>query len=162
MWIMMSTKFLLLLTCLSLLVLNAILFRPAVPGAEAAPVTEQQVFSSPINAACVQVAPSECKLHFDPFTIQISPGATLEAFQLQANDKILYDFRTDLSNPPMGSYSPSLVKLGYAATCGKTYTVNLLARDSGDPGFLNIGQAENIVCPQGTYDLHLPVMLKRP
>lgn len=158
----MSTKSLLLLACLILLVLGAILFRPAVPGAEAAPVIDLQVFSSPINAACIQITPSECKLHFDPFTIQISPGARLEAFQLQANGKLLYDFRTDLSNPPLGSYTPSLVKLDYAATCGKTYTVNLLARDSGDSGFLNAGQAENIVCPQGIYDLHLPVMLKKP
>jgi hypothetical protein len=160
MWIQMSNKLLLLLTCLSLLALSAILFRTGVPGAEAAPVTELQVFASPINAACVQATPSECKLHLDPFTIQLSPGASLEAFQLTANGKILYDFRTDLSNPPKGSYTPSLVKLDFAATCGRTYTVNLLARDSGDPGFLNAGQAENIVCPQGTYELHLPVMLK--
>ena len=47
----------------------------------------------------------------------------------------------------------------FAATCGQTYTVNLLARDTGDPAFLNAGQAENITCPAATYTLFLPTVL---
>jgi hypothetical protein len=122
-----------------------------------------QVFASPINAACVLVTPNLCRLHVDPFTIQVATGQHLVAFQLQANNHLLYDFRTDVSNPP-GTYSPSGVKLDFAASCGQTYTVNLLARDSGDTSFLNAGLAQGIACPQtlqgssGSNPIYLPII----
>lgn len=122
------------------------------------PPLAPQAFASPINAACVQVTASVCKLHVDPFTLQIAPGQSLTAFQLRANGSPLYDFRTDVSNPPTSSYAPSLVRRDFAAHCGQTYTVNLLARDSGDSSFLNVGQAENITCPVGTYFQYLPLV----
>jgi hypothetical protein len=128
--------------------------RPANAGLPAMP----DVFASPINAGCVQVAPSACKLHVDPFTIQVSSGQRLAAFQLQANGQLLYDYRTDVSNPPLGNFTPSPVRLDFAATCGHTYTVNLLARDTGDSSFLNAGQAEDIACPVGTFTHYLPVI----
>jgi hypothetical protein len=118
---------------------------PVSHGIAAAP----QVFSSPINASCIQVGPSECKLHVDPFTINVLPGQRLEAFQLLANSSPIYDFRTDISNPPSGNYSPSAVRLEFAAACGATYTINLLARDSGDTNFLNAGQVQDVICPVG-------------
>jgi hypothetical protein len=121
---------------------------PAVPG----------VLASPLHAACVRVEPSVCKLHVDPYTIQVAPGQRLLAFQLRANGSLLYDYRTDVSNPPSGSFSPSLVQLDFAATCGITYTVNLLARDTGDSALLNAGQAEGIACPVGAYDTFMPAV----
>jgi hypothetical protein len=106
------------------------------------------------------VAASVCKLHVDPFTIQVATGQRLVAFQLRANGQVLYDYRTDVSNPPLGNFAPSPVRLDFAATCGRTYTVNLLARDTSDTAFLNAGQAENIVCPLGTHSLYLPVVFR--
>lgn len=156
----MRTRLLLLLIFVFLMNLGA-----APPLALSPPVlapAAPQVFASPINAACFQVTPSVCKLHVDPFTIQIESSKSLAAFQLRANGSLLYDFRTDVSNPPSGNYTPSLVKLDFAAACGTTYTVNLLARDSGDPGFLNAGQAENIACPPATYIISLPVVVRQP
>jgi hypothetical protein len=144
---------------LLILVMLGLYSSGAVRQPEAAEATPA-VFSSPINAACVKVTATVCKLHVDPFTIQIAPGNRLSAFQLRANNSLLYDFRTDVSNPPIGSYSPSLVKLDFAAACGATYTVNLLARDSGDANFLNAGQVEGIVCPVGTYTINLPLITR--
>jgi hypothetical protein len=118
------------------------------------------VLSSPINAGCGQVAPTMCKLHVDPFTIRVGTNQRLVAFQLRANDRLLYDFSTDVSNPPMGNFTPSTVRLGFAASCGTAYTINLLARDTGDDGFLSAGMAENIVCPAGIYTTYLPVILR--
>jgi hypothetical protein len=86
----------------------------------------------------------------DPFTVNIVPGRRLVALRLQANGKTIYDFRTDVSNPPPSSgstYSPSVVMQDFAAVCGETYTVNILGQDSGDPSFLNMGQFEEVVCP---------------
>jgi hypothetical protein len=124
------------------------------PPAPAAP----DVFASPINAGCVHVTPSTCRLHVDPFTIAVASGQHLVAFQLRANGALLYDFRTDVSNPPTGNYTPTLPKKDFAARCGSTYTVNLQARDLGDAGFLNTGQAQNIVCPVGTFTSYLPTI----
>lgn len=155
----MRTRLLLLTLLLGVLGLSAGSSPALAPGATA--WAEPLVFASPINAGCVQLTPSVCKLHVDPFTIQTGSGQRLAAFQLRANGQLLYDFRTDVSNPPLGNYTASAVRLDFAATCGQTYTVNLLARDSGDASFLNAGQVENISCPLGTYTLALPVVARR-
>jgi hypothetical protein len=153
----MRKPHLLLLVFLALYSLGSKPQFPTSPGvAEAAPA----IFSSPINAACIRVSPTVCKLHVDPFMIQIAPGNQLAAFQLKANNSLLYDFRTDVSNPPSGDYTPSSVKLDFAASCGTTYTINLLARDSGDTDFLNAGQVEEISCPVGSYTIMLPLMVR--
>jgi hypothetical protein len=132
----------------------------AVPaaGAAAAGAGEPAVFASPINAGCVQVTPQICRLHVDPFTIAVAPSQRLGAFQLRANGELLYDFRTDVSNPPVGNYTPSSIALDFAAVCGRIYTINLLARDSGDTNFLNAGQDENVTCPVGSYPAYLPIL----
>jgi hypothetical protein len=113
-------------------------------------ITSPDVFSSPINGGCYIAGPDECRLHVDPFTVNIAPGARLVALQLQANGVTIYDFRTDISNPPPASgttYSPSLVMQDFAAVCGETYTMNILGRDSADANFLNMGQTATFTCP---------------
>lgn len=119
------------------------LLRAGAPPVHAAP----QVFVSPINGGCYIAAANVCKMHLDPFTINISPGVRLKQFTLYANGDPLYDFRTDVSNPPQGNYSPSLVSQDFAARCGVTYTVNIVGQDSSDANPLNMGQIEGIVCP---------------
>lgn len=115
------------------------------PKAVAAP----EVFSSPINGGCYIVAPNVCRIHIDPFTINIntSAGAKLVKFTMYANGNPMYDFRTDVSNPPFTNYSPSLVTQDFAAQCGVSYIVNIVGQDSGDANPLNMGQTAEFTCP---------------
>jgi hypothetical protein len=117
-------------------------------GAQTA-IAGPEGFASPINAGCYIAAEDVCKIHVYPFTININDGAgaKLEFFTLYANGKPIYDFRVDASNPPATDYSPSPVALDFAATCGVTYTVNLIAKDTTDANPLNYGQAQEIACP---------------
>jgi hypothetical protein len=113
---------------------------------EAAPL----VFASPINGGCYIAAPNQCYLHVDPFNINIASGKKLVSFQLQSNGVPVYDFRTDVSNPPPASgmtYSPSLVMQDFAAVCGRTYTINVVGKDSGDTNSLNMGLTGAFTCP---------------
>jgi hypothetical protein len=120
------------------------------------------IFSSPIQGSCYLATPTTCKLRVDPFTLNIAPGERLEAFSLQANGLTVYDFRSDVSNaPPSPYYTPSLVRRDFAAHCGESYVLNLLAMDSGDSSFLNAGQTDMIVCPEGaSFEFFLPILIR--
>ena len=119
--------------------------RASMPLAVAAP----EGYASPINGGCYIASENTCKIHIDPFVININDGAgaKLEKFTLYANGQPIYDFRTDVSNPPGVDYSPSLVALDFAARCGITYTVNMVAKDTTDLNPLNYGQTQPFVCP---------------
>ncbi len=121
------------------------LLRASTPMAVAAP----EGFASPVHGGCYIAAENVCKIHIDPFTINIDEGngARLERFTLYANGDPIYDFRPDASNPPNVDYSPSPVALDFAARCGITYTVSLVAKDSTDTNPLNYGQFMDVVCP---------------
>jgi hypothetical protein len=108
-------------------------------------------FASPINGGCYIAAPEQCRLHVDPFTININEagGARLIQFTLYANGSPIYDFRTDVSNPPSVDYAPSLVALDFAATCGESYVINMVAQDTTDANPLNYGQTATFMCPAG-------------
>lgn len=116
--------------------------------ANAAPASPSG-YASPINGGCYIAAPDVCKIHIDPFTININDGANakLEQFTLYANGKPIYDFRTDVSNPPGVDYSPSLVMEDFAAQCGESYVVNMIAKDTSDANPLNYGQTTEFTCP---------------
>jgi hypothetical protein len=105
------------------------------------------IFASPINGGCYIAATDQCRIHIDPFTIKVQPGAKLELFTLYANNNPIYDFRTDVSNPPIVDYSPSPVALDFAATCGVAYVVNMVAKDTLDVNPLNAGQTAEFICP---------------
>ena len=114
-----------------------------------------QVFASQLHGGCYLATRSICKLKVDPFTINTS--ASLVNFKLQANGHTIYDFSTDQSNPPFGNYTPSLVKGDFAAQCGQTYVMKVIAADSSAPtSYYNLGSTRSITCPQGTYDLFMP------
>jgi hypothetical protein len=121
-----------------------------VPSALAAP----NVFSGPANGGCYLDTVTTCRIQVDRWQpIVTDPGQKLLAFQLRAvpggsgTGSVLYDFRTDVSNPPVGSYLPSLVKKGFAAQCGATYSLSLRARDAGDLDFEEIGRTNTFQCP---------------
>ncbi|MFO7664383.1 MAG: hypothetical protein R6X18_17570 [Chloroflexota bacterium] len=123
---------------------------PSGPLVLAAP----HVFSGPVNGGCYLDTVTTCRLHIDNWQpIVIDPNTSLEGFQLKAYRSgapaglILYDFRTDLSNPPGNSYLPSRVKKDFAADCGTSYQLSLTAKDSGDLSFEEIGRTNDFSCP---------------
>lgn len=119
---------------------------------------ENVVYASPIHASCYLATRSTCKIQIDPFTIQKSTGPALLGFQVLANGTLLYDFKTDVSNPPILNYTPSRVKQDFAATCGTTYDIFLIAKDASDPNYYVLGGIQDVVCPPGTFDAYLPVI----
>ena len=134
---------------MAVVVLAGVAVWPGQARSEMAPAAPD-VFSSPINGGCYIAAPNDCRLHVDPFTVNIAAGQRLVSLKLQSNGVTIYDFRTDVSNPPPFSgttYSPSLVMQDFAAVCGQTYTLNILGQDSGDPNMLNMGQTAQFTCP---------------
>ena len=114
-----------------------------------APRIASAVFASPINAGCYIIAPNQCRIHIEPVTVNIAAGKRLVALKLQLNGATIYDFGTDVSNPPPSvgtTYTPSPVALDFGAVCGTTYTINILGKDTGDANFLNMGLA-SFTCP---------------
>ncbi len=142
-------KTLILLSLIVLLILIGFTavntFRPE--KAVAAP----DVFASGLNGGCYIAAPNSCKLHVDEFTINVNDGGgfKLVEFQLQANGSTIYAFKTDSQSVyrPEGDYTPSLVAQDFAATCGETYTLNLIARDEGDATLFNVATTAPFTCP---------------
>jgi hypothetical protein len=137
----------------------------AAPAVQAAP----DIFASPVHAGCYLAKADRCKIHVEPFTINIASGKKLVHFQLvtvlgrNGTQTIIYDWRPDQSNPvPVSgtTFSPSLVAKDFAATCGESYEVNLQGMDSGDANMFNLGITDQFACPVGTYTLHLPVVRK--
>lgn len=152
----MKARFIVLLAVVLIsaaLIALPVLARPAPQPAiqQADSPSAPEVYASPINAGCYIVAPNDCRIHVDPFTISLMAGSTLKNFSLQANGVEIYQFKTDASNPPngggTGKYTPSLVTQDFAAACGKTYDLFLIGQDSLDPSPLSMGAALNITCP---------------
>jgi hypothetical protein len=120
--------------------------------AQAAP----DVYASPVHGGCYIAGPSDCRLHVEPFTINLATGKKLVYFQLLAirvgsgSPQVIYDFRPDLSNPlPFSgtSVTPSLVAQDFAATCGATYSISLQGQDTGDANPYNLGLTGQFTCP---------------
>ncbi len=117
---------------------------------------EVNVFASPVHGGCYIAGPSECRVHMEPFTINIASGKKLVKFTLVAVNAatsvqtVIYDWRPDLSNPVPTSgttYTPSLVALDFAASCGASYKVALQGQDSGDTAVFNLGLTGQFTCP---------------
>ena len=111
-----------------------------------------EVFQSGVSGGCYIAAPNSCKIHVDNFTIDVDDGAgdKLVEFQLRANGGILYQFKTDLNSDfrPDGDFTPTLVTEDFAATCGETYSLELLARDEGDGDILSVvATTASFTCP---------------
>ena len=136
--------------------------KPAAQGAV-------NIYASPVQAGCYLARHDQCKIHVDPFTINIASGKKLVFFQLvtiQAGSgaqRVIYDFRTDQSNPvPFvgNTYTPSMVAKDFAATCGLGYSLSLQGQDSGDMGPFNLGLTHQFTCPAGEYYVILPIIRK--
>ena len=132
--------------------------------AVAAPVAPE-IFASPVHAGCYLAKADRCKIHVEPFTIDITAGKKLALFQLIAirvgagTQTVVYDWRPDQSNPAPAigtTYTPSLVAKDFAARCGETYEISLQGRDTGDTGMFNLGLTNQFTCPTGTFTDYLP------
>jgi len=128
------------------------------PNARLSPLASRAplIFASPVHGGCYIAAPGQCKIHVDPFTINIASGTKLVLFKLVAiqggtgAQTTIYDWRPDQSNPapPSGTtYTPSLVTQDFAATCGSSYVVSLQGRDTGDLNTFNLGLTGQFTCP---------------
>jgi hypothetical protein len=114
------------------------------------------VYASPIHGGCYIAAPGQCKIHVEPFTIDIASGQKIVSFRLVAikggtgTQTTIYDWRPDQSNAPPDSgstYTPSLVTQDFAATCGSSYEVSLQGHDTGDSNDYNLGLTGQFTCP---------------
>ena len=144
----------LVLAGLVLLVVAALMAWPVLnrqSQAKAAP----DIYASPIHGGCYIAGPSDCRLHVEPFTINLTAATKLVRFQLvtiqagTGTQTVIYDFRPDQSNPapPSGNtFTPSLVTQDFAATCGKSYMISLQGQDTGDPGPYNLGLTGRFTC----------------
>ena len=125
-------------------------------GAIALPTPALAIFASPIQAGCYVVAPGQCRIHADPFTINLASGKKLVFFQLVlvgvpgGPQTVVYSFRPDQSNPVPSSgstYTPTSVAQDFAATCGSSYQLSLQGQDTGDANAFNLGLTGTIACP---------------
>ncbi len=160
----MTRKFFLILGGVA--VWAALSLGPA-PKLQPAALAGPEIFASPVHAGCYLAKPNRCKIHVDPFTINLAAGQKLVRFQLVAiragsgAQTMIYDFRPDQSNPVPASgstYTPSLVARDFAATCSQTYAVSLQGMDTGDANMFNLGLTGQFTCPTGTYTLFMPVV----
>ena len=160
-----------LLALLGLLVVRlAVGSQPAMAAASVdVPPAAPEIFASPVHAGCYLARADRCKIHVEPFTINITSGEKLALFRLVAIrgstglQTIIYDWRPDQSNPAPASgttYTPSLVAKDFAATCGESYEISLQGRDTGDTNVLNLGLTDQFTCPTGTFRNYLPSMRK--
>jgi hypothetical protein len=130
------------------------------PVANASPT----IFASPVQAGCYLARLNQCKIHVDPFTINLATGKKLVFFSLYATrsgsaQALMYNWRPDQSNPAPAvgnTYTPSLVAKDFAATCGSSYTVSLQGQDTGDPTAFQLGISNSFTCPVGTYLDYMP------
>lgn len=123
-------------------------WRPAAPV-----VAAPNAFYGPVHGGCYLATEVSCAVHIDGWQpIVVNPGRRLVGFRLDLQNVVtgkmsmLYDFRTDVSNPP-GDYVPSVVRGDYAAACGETYAVMLSVRDSGDQDYGLTGMTNAFACP---------------
>jgi hypothetical protein len=113
------------------------------------------IFASPIHAGCYIAGPNDCRIHAEPFTINIAAASKLVQFQLVTISgtnvqRVIYDWRPDASNPAPATgttYTPSLVAQDFAATCGTAYQVSLQGKDTSNPSAFNLGLTTQFTCP---------------
>lgn len=100
----------------------------------------------PIQAACFATR-GGCRIQVAPFQIDIAPGQHLERYEVRVGGVRVYDFRTDVSNPPSFSYWATMPERGFAARCARSYVVSAAAQDSGDRALQALGATAEIECP---------------
>jgi hypothetical protein len=144
------------LILLFLLVVGLMFLIPALSQHNQVTAQQLNVFASPVQAGCYIAGPNECRIHVEPFTINIATGSRMANFSLVTIQSgtgtltTIYDWRPDQSNPVPFSgttFTPSLVTQDYGATCGKAYQLALLGKDSLDSSVFTLGSTAVFTCP---------------
>jgi hypothetical protein len=139
------------------------------PEKSATALATPEIFASPVHAGCYLARHDRCKIHVEPFTINIASGKKLARFKLVAiqsgtgKQTVIYDWRPDQSNlaPSSGTtYTPTLVARDFAATCSNAYEISLQGQDSGDANLFNLGLTRQFSCPVGTFTKLFPIIMK--
>lgn len=143
---------------LSLVVLGLVVAVPAFNRRSQVTAQQLNIFASPVQAGCYIAGPNDCRIHVEPFTINIASGKRMVSFSLvtvqsgTGTQTKIYDWRPDLSNPVPFSgttFTPSLVAQDYGASCGKSYQLSLQGQDTGDANVFNLGLTGVFTCPAG-------------
>jgi hypothetical protein len=138
------------------LVTGFLVFQPMKQPEQNVSARPLAIYVSPLSGGCYIAAASDCRIHLEPHPINLSPGTQLKSMQISlynvtdGRTTVVYDFKTDVSNPPLGTdsvYTPSLVAQDFAAVCGKSYQIYLLGQDSGDPNPYVLGATDFVTCP---------------
>jgi len=154
----------------TLLILLGLLAVRLAVGSQSALAAAPEIFASPVHAGCYLAQANRCKIHVEPFTIDIASRQKLALFRLVAIrgstgvQTTIYDWRPDQSNPvPLieTTYTPSLVAKDFAATCGESYEISLQGKDTGDTSILSLGLTDQFTCPQGAFSNYLPLIRKK-
>jgi hypothetical protein len=141
---------------LFVLVLGLIIGIPALSPRNQVTAQQLNIYASSIQAGCYIAGPNECRIHVEPFTINLATGSKMVNFSLitiQSGSGTLtkiYDWRPDASNPVPFSgdtFTPSLVAQDYGATCGKAYQLALVGRDTLDGSEFSLGATTTFTCP---------------
>jgi hypothetical protein len=129
----------------------------------------QSIFASPVQAGCYLARHDRCRIHVEPFTLNLGVGSRLDRFQLLATrsrdgrQTVIYDFRTDMGNPaPLSgnTYTPTSVAKDFAVSCGESYSLSLLGQSNTDSSLLSLGTTGSFTCPVGTYFQFFPAVRK--
>jgi len=136
------------------------------PPAHAAP----DISMTPLHAGCYLAKAHSCKMHVEPFTLNVTAGKKLVQFQLvaiRARDSAqttIYDWRPDQSNPaPLSgtAYTPSKVAKDFAATCSESYAIRLQGMDTTNANLYSLGTSGQFTCPDASpYTLYMPSVRK--
>lgn len=139
---------------------------PTVPVALAAP----HAFAGPVNGGCYQWTNQFCSLRVDSWgPLVVDPNVVIDGFRLEAEREgvpgftVLYDFATDVSNPPRTTYHPSPVRRDFGAHCDFTYTLRVLVSVEGDDGYVETGRTNRFTCPATVLPdgwLYVPVVIR--
>jgi len=114
------------------------------------------IYASPVQAGCYIAAANDCRVHVDPFTVYLASGTKLVTVRLiliqegTGTQTTVYDWRPDLSSPAPSSgdtYSPSIPSQDLGVGCGKSFSLSLQGRDTGDSSDYNLGLTTAFTCP---------------
>lgn len=139
--------------------------RPAAGGPVA--LAAPSAFSGPVNGGCYQRTAFKCAIHIDAWQpVTVDPNVAIDSIRLGAlRDGAgrfwnLYDFSTDISNPPRTSYRPSLVRQDFAIECGKSYQLRVMVSVEGIDTYTEVGRTNRFMCPAAEPVTFLPAVIR--
>lgn len=109
------------------------------------------VYASEVRAGCYIAGPNDCRVRLAPLTIQTNSGGRVTLVQVYLSSTLAYDFHTDSADfyRPPGPYAVPLPSLDLGATCGNSYVVSVIARDTLDPSPYVVAGTDTFTCPSG-------------